>query len=156
VNLNITSSSEIEIDLNYPDQLYLNETINFLLSRNEETLNEFCSSCLNKLNIWKDVESQINKISNDMENLIKNFDKKTEIASLFSYKINQLNSVISKIQNSNSYITIIKAIKCPYETEILQVLKNVIVTSNDLVDLIQKSIRKKNINVNFILIQEKN
>jgi hypothetical protein len=155
VNSN-NSINEIEIDLSYPDELYLNETISYLKSLEENLIKKICSDCLNKLDDWKDVESQVNIISNDMKNLIINYDKKTEITSLFSYKINQLNSAISKMQNSYLYIKIIKGIKCFNETEIEEALKKVQLISNDLVDMIQKSIRKKNININFILLQEKN
>jgi len=150
------TTNEIEIDLSYPDELYLNETINYLISLEEKFIKKICSQCLNKLDDWKEVESQINKISNEMKNLIINYDKKTEITSLFSYKINQLNSAISKMQNSNLYIKIIRGIKCSSETQIEEALKKVQLISNDLVDLIQKSIRKKNLNINFILLQEKN
>ena len=52
VNSNNTIN-EIEIDLSYPDELYINETINYLKSLEENLIKKICSDCLNKLDDWK-------------------------------------------------------------------------------------------------------
>lgn len=154
--MNNSSTTEVEIDLNYPDEFYLNDTINYLILQNDEVIHQLCKDCINKIELWKELEIQINKISKDMELLINIFDTKSEIKSLVSFKINQLNYAISKIQNSRIFMKISKAVKCSNETEIEEVYNNIRKVSGELVDSIQKSIRKKNINLNFILIQEKN
>ena len=151
-----SSFTGVEIDLNYPDESYLNETLNYLNSLSDQDLHKLCMNCLDKFDLWKDVEIQINKIYNDMNSLHKICDSQSEIASLFMFKINQLNSAISKIHNSKILIKIIKAAKCTNEAKIDEVYHNIWRLYGELVDSIQNFIRKKNINLNFILIQEKN
>ena len=150
------SLNELEIDLNYPDEVYIKETLNYLSLLTENLKNEICSNCLNKFDLWKDVDYQVNKISHDIELLItKNFDSGMHISSLLAFKINQLNTAISRIEKSKLLMKIIKEIKCKNESQLEEVYNNIWKISSDLVDSIQKSVRTKNLNVNIILIQEK-
>lgn len=101
----------------------------------------------------KKLNGEIHKIKNDMFTFSGNsFFTRQELIVKFSNYINRVNLVKIQLFEMKTNLDLLKAASCTNFDDNSKYYDNLMKKANQLIEIIQDSIRKQNLNINFIII----
>jgi len=137
-----------------PDEEDLN-TLSYILKlqSNKESFHKICYQCLDNLSNLNKLYKDIILIKEDMVNFGNNtVFTRQELIIRFSDYINRVNLVKIQLFEMNTNLDLLKSLNCPNHDDNLKHYEDIKKKANYLIEKIQDSIRKKNLNINFIII----
>jgi hypothetical protein len=130
------------------------ETISSLiLQQTDPRVKEnICKKCIDNSDFISDLNKEVSNIKKDLKEFTNGTNSKQELIIRFSDYINRVNLIKIDLYQLTNVVEILRKVECPnYELnnkKYQETLKN----ANQLIEVIQDSIRKQNLNVNFIVI----
>jgi len=156
-NKNSSSQSNFSLviyKITSPDEEDLN-TLSYILSLQSQQANyhKICYQCLDNISFLKKLNEEIRLVKQDMFSFSNGFVfTRQELIVKFSDYINRVNMVKIELFEMRSNLDLLKASKCPNYDDNLKNYEGIMVKANQLIEIIQESIRKQNLNINFIVI----
>ncbi len=130
-------------------------TLSYILSLQNDVQNyqKICFHCLDNMVFLKKLNEEIRAIKKDMFTFssISVFTRQ-ELIIKFSDYINRVNLVKILLFEMKSNLNLLKDASCSNYDENSKFYDNIMKKANQLIEIIQDSIRKQNLNINFIII----
>lgn len=149
---NTTQTPEKVLFLSYPDSNVLDDLINFFKKVDQIYKNVICRMCFNHKEFLSDLDIKISIAIEELKKILEKQMKKSELIEYFSDKINKVNLIKINLDNLSSAIKLQKEFKCPDFEQINEYYESGIKATNGLIEEIQNSIRKHNLNISFLVI----
>lgn len=155
---NTTNTTSIRIKMTHPEEddvdiftYYLKQLQN--ISVHSSNLEEVCSKCLNNIDYLNNLFTEVRAIKKDLKDFTNKTNSKQETIIKFSDYINSINLIKVELYHANFSLQIVKNAGCTrtYESN-NEKFQATLKRANLLIEAIQDSIRKQNLNVNFIVI----
>ncbi len=122
------------------------EILKTIVSNNKH----ICDVCLNNEINLKEALNEINLVKMDLIKFSNSTNTKQDIITKFSNYINRINLVRLFIYQINEVLDL--STQCKHYKYNLNIFDTINKKSNQLVEVIQNSIRKQSLNVNFIVL----
>lgn len=149
---NITENKEKPIHLSCPESKDLEKIITFIKLMNKGYKREICNTCFNHLEFLHNLKIKISLAIQEIKDILLKPVKKSELVEYFSDKINKVNLIKLSLENLREIIKLQREFECEdYET-INEYYEGSFKAANNLVEAIQNSIRKHNLNISFLVI----
>jgi hypothetical protein len=148
-NTNTTSYMK-NYNLSYPDQESL-EILSIILPDLAQK-DEICDICLNNEKQLRDVYNEIVNIKNEIKEFSTHTNSKQDVIAQFAEYINRVNVIKLYLYDLINVIELLKSARCKNYESNNSIYNSIMRKSNNLVEVIQNSIRKQSLNVNFIII----
>lgn len=140
--------------ISYPDEEDLN-TLTYILGLQSQqpSFSKICYQCLDNMDYLRRLSKEILSIKNDMiSNTINLTFTKQDLIVRFSEYINRVNLVKIQLFEMKSNLDLLKASYCPNYDENAKTYDSIMKKANILIEIIQDSIRKQNLNINFLIM----
>jgi hypothetical protein len=151
---NSSGYSIVIYKITFPEEEDFN-TISYILGlqRDENNFVKICNQCLDNSLHLKRLLLEIYDIQKDMISFSnKSNITRQELIIKFSEYINRVNMIKIHLLELNSNLDLLKAVSCPNYEDNLNNFDSIMKKTNTLIEIIQNSIRKQNLNINFIII----
>lgn len=157
ITANITHEADYSIviyKITYPDEedLY---TLSYILSlqNKEENYQKICFHCLDNIVFLKKLNQEIHSIKRDMFAFANNsIFTRQELIVKFSDYINRVNLAKIELFEMKTNLDLLKSANCSNYEDNNKYYDIIMKKANQLIEIIQDSIRKQNLNINFIII----
>jgi len=154
---NITVEDDYSIviyKITYPDEEDLN-TLSYILSLQSQDPNyqKICYQCLDNLVFLKKLNLEIHKVKYEMFTFSNDLVfTRQELIIRFSDYINRVNLVKIQLFEMKTNLDLLKAANCSNYDDNVKYYDGIVKKANQLIEIIQDTIRKQNLNINFIVI----
>jgi len=145
-----TTSSIMNFTISNPDQESLEILSNILPILTQR--DEICNLCLNNEKQLRDVFNEIVNIKSEIKEFSTHTNSKQDVIAQFAEYINRVNVIKLYLYDLINVIELLRTSKCKNYESNNSIYTSIMKKSNNLVEVIQNSIRKQSLNVNFIII----
>jgi hypothetical protein len=125
--------------------------LNYFKNTNQTYKTKICSKCLDQLDLIKYVKNEVKIITDDISKHINKTISKQDVVVKISDQINKVNFIKFNTYYIKSSIKLMKELECPQYKSNHDMYKLLKKNTNTLVEGIQNSMRRKNLNLNFLI-----
>ena len=115
---------------------------------------KLCNSCLNLVKILKFLENEIKEIKKDILKFVNKTVSKQDLVAKLSDQINKMNIIKINLFDLQPSLDLMKSINCTNLQENQNKFNSTLKLATGLVESLQNSIRKSNLNTNFLIISK--
>jgi hypothetical protein len=137
----------LDIDFNHLDLL-----THYFKDKNDTEKQKLCKSCLNQVEVLKFLQNEIKVIREDIFKFVNKTASKQDLVAKLSDQVNKINIIKINIHDIQPTLDLMKKINCTNFKENQKKFKATIKKAAGLVESLQNSIRKSNLNTNFLII----
>jgi len=138
--------------LAYPDTNDMKNIINFSKQMHKNFKKDICLTCFNQLEFLQNLKLKISLAIQEIKIILKKPVRKSELIEYFSDKINNVNLIKLNLENIREIVILQKEFDCPESEKLKNYYDDSLKAANNLVEAIQNSIRKHNLNISFLII----
>lgn len=113
---------------------------------------DICNTCFNHNEFLQNLKIKISLAIQEIKDILLKPIRKSELIEYFTDKINNVNLVKLNLENLRDVIKLQKEFECEDHETINKYYEGSIKAANSLVEAIQNSIRKHNLNISFLII----
>ena len=124
----------------------------YMKTKDEKYKEQICSKCLDQSELIKFLKNEIKIITSDIMKYASITNSKQDLVAKVSDKVNKINIIKFNVYYVKIILEIMNSIGCIKFNENEKLFKNLLKQSNLIVEGLQNSIRKKNLNVNFLIL----
>lgn len=145
----IKNMSLLDVDYSHIDLL-----TQYFKNINYHEKEKLCNSCLNLVEILKFLENEIKVIKKDILKFVNKTVSKQDLVAKLSDQINKMNIIKINLFDLQPSLDLMKSISCTNLQENQNKFNSTLKLATGLVESLQNSIRKSNLNTNFLIISK--
>ena len=124
----------------------------YFLNQNETIKQKLCGDCLSQIEVLRFLQKEIKSIKNDIYRFVNITSSKQDLVAKLSDQINKLNIIKINIYDIQPTLDLMKKINCTNSGDNEKIYSITVKKAAGLVESLQNSIRKSNLNANFLII----
>lgn len=154
--LNTTSTANVTItktfNLNFPLFNDIDIIVDYLKMKNTYNNKFYCNMCLDPKTQLSKLLDNVMTVKNNLTNFNNVTESRHEVIVKFSEIINEINLIKMELLNLNVKVLLNEKLQCKDYNIYSEKFNNIMKTANQLIEVIQDTIRKQSLNINFIII----
>jgi len=126
--------------------------INFFKLIHKDHKRDICNKCFDHIEFLLNLKNKISLAIQEIKDILVKPIRKSELIEYFSDKINNVNLIKLHLENLRDVFKLQKEFECEGFETISKYYDGSLKAANNLVEAIQNSIRKHNLNISFLVI----